>query len=421
MKTRLLILSNGLYPDRRSGTPYWCSLVAHALADRWTVSVLAPSNDAPTAPCRPVERFVDDIRLLSWRELPEAQRDYIRDYFAPALDAALDDTLAREKPEAVLVLNFGGLSSTIAIACLARGIPLYFYVNDVSPFCFQGYFNRPLEGPCVTSVGGTGCATCLERRQHTSDGARIAALRQWGSLLLRSFAGIAAPTRWFCDRLASEASDNEIDRYRVIRYGLPPARPSPHEKPRSDITFGFFGGNQRRKGGAFLLSSLTRVRREKPDVRFMLRWFGDGAIAPPPELRDWIEVRGFVTVETLLREFAEIDISLFPSTGEVLPLTMLQSLQHCVPVIATDLGGYRELLPNGSGSLLVEPSEVSWACAIENALTRRVRLHADSSVVPPITTTAEQIDLLLREPRPPRVTPKELRNGMLAVERQLNP
>lgn len=421
MKPRLLILSNGLYPDRRSGTPYWCSLVAHALTDRWTVSVLAPSNDAPTAPCQPVERFVDDIRLLSWRELPVARRDYIRDYFAPALDAALDDTLAREKPEAVLALNFGGLSSTIAIACVARGIPLYFYVNDVSPFCFQGYFNLPMEGPCVTSAGGTSCAICLEQRQHNSDSAKIAALRQWGALLVRSFAGVAAPARWFCDRLASEVSDNEVDRYRVIRYGLPAARPSRRKKRRSDITFGFFGGTQRRKGGAFLLSSLARVRHEAPDVRFLLRWFGEGAIVPPPELRDCIDFRGFVTVETLLREFAEIDISLFPSTGEVLPLTMLQSLQHGVPVIASDLGGYRELFMEGSGSLLVDPLEASWACAIQNVLMRRVCLHADPSVVPPITTAAEQIDRLLREPRSPRVTPNELRNGMLTAERHLSP
>ena len=408
MKPRLLILSNGIHPDRTSGTPYWCSLVARALQAQWNVTVLAPSDGGPAAPCAPVERTISGVRVLTWRETDRARNDYIGDYFSPELDAALGAVVQREQPDSVLVLNFGGLSATIAPVCIENKIPLHFFVNDVSPFCFNGYFNRPMQQRCDDSRAGKDCGECLQRRRHEPEQAKIDALRRWGQALVRSFAGVAAPTGWFCERLMHETNDAEgRNRYRVIRYGLPAILPRRGRIFGSVRTLAFFGGGRPRKGGEILIDALLRVRSTRADLPFVVRWFGEGTCAIPPALRAQIELRGLLSTDALLEEFESIDCSLFPSLGEVFPLTILQSLQRRVPIIATDLGGYREILTDSADALLVDQGAEPFARAIMAVLDGRTRLSVRYSV-PSIETAATAIDRMLREPHPPRVTAAEL-------------
>ncbi|MFL6245528.1 MAG: glycosyltransferase [Thermoanaerobaculia bacterium] len=408
----LLLLSNGFYPDRSTGTPYWCSLVAEKLAGSDRVTVLACSDDAPVAPSMPVERMIGTQRVLMWRERPGTYDDPVRQFFRPELDAALDAIVDRERPDAALALNFAGFSSTIAAAFVRRGIPLFYYVNDVAPFCCEGYFSRPEQTPCIDSNDGASCVRCLQR--HSRDAAIAAALRNWSRCLARSFAGVAAPTRWFADRLCAEVGEERGSaRYRVIRYGLPPRAPVSRRASRNPQVFAVYGGGEARKGGAVLLESCDRIVARRGVLPFSLRWYG----GQPPQERAYVDQRGAVSPDALMAAMeSEIDVSLFPSFGEVFPLTMLQSLQASVPVITTALGGYEEMLTDGHDSVFVPAGDArALADALERVAGGSLHLTADRTKVRSVDKAAGELRAMLAEPVLPTVSANDLEEARDAV------
>jgi len=59
------------------------------------------------------------------------------------------------------------------------------------------------------------------------------------------------------------------------------------------------------------------------------------------------------------------DIALLPSYGEALPMALIEASACARPVIATDVGGVREVVSDGVSGILVPPGEIP---AIADAL-----------------------------------------------------
>jgi glycosyltransferase involved in cell wall biosynthesis len=59
------------------------------------------------------------------------------------------------------------------------------------------------------------------------------------------------------------------------------------------------------------------------------------------------------------------DIVLLPSYGEALPMALIEASACARPVIATDVGGVREVVSDGVSGILVPPGEIA---AIADAL-----------------------------------------------------
>ena len=409
---RLLILSNGLYPDRKTGTPHWTSLVAHGLASEWDVTVLASADWGSTPPVLPRERTFGNVRLLAWKEAANTYTDPVAQTFRPDLDEHLAAVVHAERPDCVLVMNFAGLSSTIVVDIAKRGIPIVFFVTDVAPFCLEGYFARP-EGPCTTSEDGAACVGCLSERGPLS-ATTVAAFRAWGRSVARTFAAVAAPTTWLADRLAAETEPAIHARTARIPYGLPPR--DVQRLPHDVFTIGFYGGRVPRKGGVLLLAALELLLDRKPDRPFSLRWYG-GRLPDVPisaAFRERIIVRHIVPIEELLDELQGIDVSVSVSAGEILPLMILQSLQHGVPVIASDLGGYREYLRHGENALLVPRDARAIASALEDVLSGAVQLTAPGVRVPTLERSLADLRPLLFVP-PAALDTAELANARTAA------
>jgi len=59
------------------------------------------------------------------------------------------------------------------------------------------------------------------------------------------------------------------------------------------------------------------------------------------------------------------DIALLPSYGEALPVALIEASACARPVVATDVGGIREVIRDGISGTLIPPGEIS---AIANAV-----------------------------------------------------
>ena len=125
-----------------------------------------------------------------------------------------------------------------------------------------------------------------------------------------------------------------------------------------DQVIGTVGRLRAEKGIGFLLKSFPAVLREMPDARLLI--VGDGsqrerleALSRQLEIETNVIFAGFhMDVPVIL---ANIDVVVIPSLTEGFPLALLEAMTMKKAVIATHVGGMKEILNDGVTGLLVPP------------------------------------------------------------------
>jgi phosphatidylinositol alpha-mannosyltransferase len=163
--------------------------------------------------------------------------------------------------------------------------------------------------------------------------------------------------------------------YRVIPNGIDvetyaPARGG--KKTQGRILF--LGRPEPRKGLAVLIEAFSRLRERRPGVSLTLvgptvdelrallpRTNGNGA----DRLRD-IEALGRVSQEDKVEQMRRAELLCAPSLGgESFGIILTEAMASGLPVVASDIPGYRAVMAEGAAGVLVPPGD---AVALENAL-----------------------------------------------------
>jgi colanic acid/amylovoran biosynthesis glycosyltransferase len=119
-----------------------------------------------------------------------------------------------------------------------------------------------------------------------------------------------------------------------------------------------------RKGHRFLLEALAELKRR--GLRVALTLAGGGELRAALEaqadalgIREQVTFLGNVDHAELLRLYASgaFDAFVLPSLHEGISVAVMEAMSHALPVIATDVGGTKELLTEGAG-LLIPPENV---------------------------------------------------------------
>lgn len=168
------------------------------------------------------------------------------------------------------------------------------------------------------------------------------------------------------------------DRYRIIPNGIDyphfasevPPIPKYIDGKRNIL---FVGRQEKRKGLPYLLEAYARLKRERPDIRLIVVG-PDGGIRPACEryvrrhqLED-VVFTGFVPYEELPRYYKTADVYCAPSTGhESFGIVLLEAMAAGTPIIASDIGGFADVLEDGVEGLLVPPRD---AQALATAMDR---------------------------------------------------
>ncbi|HET6649364.1 MAG TPA: glycosyltransferase family 4 protein, partial [Candidatus Limnocylindria bacterium] len=196
-----------------------------------------------------------------------------------------------------------------------------------------------------------------------------------------AFGGFS-PSYWigskFAGRLAgllhgriavSGAARHFIDRYfpgdyRIIPNGVEIekfAEAQPYEELRDGtLNILFVGRFEERKGLIHLLKAYHRLRKRKVDARLLV--IGDG-----PKRREYkryvglrgirdVEFLGRVSDEEKVRYFASADIYCAPNTGqESFGIVLLEAMAAGVPIVASDIHGFKRVVERNVQGILVEP------------------------------------------------------------------
>lgn len=129
------------------------------------------------------------------------------------------------------------------------------------------------------------------------------------------------------------------------RYGIPPERP----------VLLFLGRVAHEKNIGFLLHVAQRVRREVPDVLFLIAGEGPALAglqqsAGDMGLMDNVKFVGYLDRHTELNDcYRAADIFVFSSRTETQGLVLLEAMAQGVPVVSTAELGTRDVLKEGAG------------------------------------------------------------------------
>jgi phosphatidyl-myo-inositol alpha-mannosyltransferase len=128
------------------------------------------------------------------------------------------------------------------------------------------------------------------------------------------------------------------------------------------------------KGFEIMLRAFERLASEVGEVHLLVAGDGrDRALlrSLPGDLRRRILHLGTVPHEALPRYYAAADVSVSPATGqESFGIVLVEAMAAGVPVVASDIEGYREVVRDGVDGLLVPPSDPNAvAAAIRRVLS----------------------------------------------------
>ncbi|MFQ6061285.1 MAG: glycosyltransferase family 4 protein [Thermoplasmata archaeon] len=132
-----------------------------------------------------------------------------------------------------------------------------------------------------------------------------------------------------------------------------------HSSKPGDLTrFLFVGRIVRQKGLENLVRASSLLKTK--GLNFSVSIVGVGPLedeirilAHDLGVEDHISFFGHVSDEDLVRMYSESDAFVLPSVWEGLPLTLLEAWAAGLPVIATDVGGIRDLCRDGENALVV--------------------------------------------------------------------
>lgn len=126
------------------------------------------------------------------------------------------------------------------------------------------------------------------------------------------------------------------------------------------------------KGIIDLVESISKINRDD----FVLLVIGDGPeetglkkMAKKLSIQDKIEFLGAKSFDEVLRILKVTDVFVNPSYNEGLPTTVLEAGVCECAIVATDVGGTREIITHNKSGILIEPKDIeNMALSIESLL-----------------------------------------------------
>lgn len=157
--------------------------------------------------------------------------------------------------------------------------------------------------------------------------------------------------------------------YKIIPNGVDVERFAPENvQPLPELMDGrpnvlFVGRPEKRKGVGYLLRAYPEVKAAFPDARFVVVGAGNWEDSPyrayidRHKMRD-IVVVGRVSDDDLPRYHRSARAFCAPATeGESFGIVLLEAMAAALPVVATSIEGYSQVMTDGREGLLVQPRD----------------------------------------------------------------
>ncbi|MCB9831261.1 MAG: glycosyltransferase [Planctomycetes bacterium] len=452
---RLLLVTHIFLPDARAGVETYVHELARALHPEIEVAVATTRKiiSLPTGHWR--ENSLDGLRLFeAINDLDH--EDFAGCHLNEAMERAFEGILDRFRPDVVHVNHLMYWSLRLPALARARGIRVVMTLHDFWLLCPRLGQLVDWRGGLCHLPAPERCGPCLE---HFTWAQPPAARRWIRRLVrIRSLTGLALdrPMRALQELRKGRAARPPVpeerpaalspegqeswrerlgERDRAVRAmvaeldflispspsllgrmaegGLAPGRSLALPQGRRHEPFAGLAARRRPDGrlrAAFIgtiaphkgVLELVRATAGLDPRRFRLDLYG-----PFRQHADYEAVcraaagatqvfHGPVAPAAVPRLYEEIDLLCVPSLwDECCPLTIQEAFMAGVPVLASDLGGMRDLLAAGGGALLPPGEPAAWRAEIEALLAEPGRLERYRETLPAVPDMAEHAGRLL--------------------------
>ncbi|MEP6914162.1 MAG: glycosyltransferase family 4 protein [Acidobacteriota bacterium] len=135
----------------------------------------------------------------------------------------------------------------------------------------------------------------------------------------------------------------------------------------------FVGRLDQRKGFAVMVRAFASLADRLPDLSLVVIGDGrdrDAVSSLAPHVRRRVTMLGARSREEVLSTYTSADIFIAPATGnESFGVVLLEAMAAGLPVVASDIPGYREVVRHDVEGLLVRPGDAAaLGCAVERIL-----------------------------------------------------
>ncbi|MEP7344330.1 MAG: glycosyltransferase family 4 protein [Gemmatimonadaceae bacterium] len=306
--------------DAPGGVQSHVRQLSHHLTQRGHEVLVVAPGDVP---------FIrDDVQLVGRTFAVQVNGSVARLCFSPSSSRRIRRALDAFRPDIVHVHD--PLSpSTSMLATLHARSPVV--------ATFHSYFARePLEGRVYTAIAPLLRPVWrrVDRRIAVSQAARVSVCSRMGSAPV-----LIVPNGADIDVFGS-----------APKAVLPPGR-----------RLLFVGRLEPRKGFPIAVRAFATLAADFPDLRLIV--IGDGAerVAVQelsPEVRERVHLLGKVTDDALPTYHRAADIFISPATGqESFGIVLVEAMAAGLPIVASDIPGYREVARDGVEGLLVAPAD----------------------------------------------------------------
>ncbi len=310
--------------------------------------------------------------------------------YDPQMGAVVHDILLAEQPDLLVIMNFYLLTFAAVEAAQELGVPTAHIATDFVPVCRRFTLIQWDNRSCRTGESLKSCAACMVSGRPTG---RLAARAlnvlpeeslktlanrgrprflhpYWRQVRLmagrlavlpplrRAVDVVLAPTRF----TANAFLDNGFlsDQVHLLPFGVEPDHPLSRVKHSSaaHMRFLFVGRLQPYKGPDLLIRAFNSLDDPR-EATLTIYGGSDGYEDYARQLHalakdnDRIHFAGTVEPSELGAVFSETDYFVLPSTWhENSPLILLDALQSKTPVIASDIGGVRDIVEHDVNGFL---------------------------------------------------------------------
>jgi glycogen synthase len=247
------------------------------------------------------------------------------------------------------VLHVAGAAITPILCGKLAGKPVVVEHHAFQTICPTGQlFQEPENVPCSGHFMAGRHTNCLRCR---ADNNRWASFRLWLLAFVR---------RWLCNRVAVNIAPTawlnallRLAHTEVIPHGLEPAAPvvSLHGSNSVPILV-FIGRLVTTKGVTVLLEAAQILSREGHPFQLLIAGDGPGrasreVLAHERQLDERVRFLGAIDEHQIRETLEKADLVIVPSlAGEVFGLVVAENMLRGLPVVASDLGSFAEVLGN---------------------------------------------------------------------------
>jgi glycosyltransferase involved in cell wall biosynthesis len=358
---RLMLVVHGFPPDAGGGTEIYVHDLARSLRNDFGDDVLVLAREAdpgrPEMAVRREER--GGVRLVFVNNTFRAGRSFADTYRNPSITGLAARVAEEFSPDAVHVHHLTGLSTDLVGALAGAGLPVIVTLNDYWLICQRGQL-LDLDYERCPGPWPEGCARCL----HTDARAAAERLRHAREVLGQARL-LLAPSPTLRQRFLEIGIDGA--RLCLVEQGIDHAPfLGISRTPPDRLRLGFAGSLMVAKAPHVALEAFGRL----PEGEATLTLYG--AYAPyhgddryrsrldPMLAQSGVFHAGAVPHARMPEAFAAMDALVVPSIWiENAPFVIREAFVAGVPVIASDLGGMRDLVKHDTSGLLFRPGDAA--------------------------------------------------------------